>query len=68
MKKGSVYYNGKVDYTIYSCCCNADRGIYYYTTYENSRITAIDMHKEDLNKDTLISYELVRDPQILDGN
>ncbi|MDO5140463.1 MAG: choloylglycine hydrolase [Eubacteriales bacterium] len=52
------------EYTIYSSCCNTDRGIYYYTTYENSQITGVDMHREDLESDSLISYELVKGQQI----
>ena len=31
--------------TIYTSCCNADQGIYYYTTYDNHRISAVDMEK-----------------------
>ena len=50
--------------TVYSSCCNTDKGIYYYTTYENSRITAVDMHKEDLEGTELISYELIKQQQI----
>jgi len=42
--------------TIYSSCCNTDRGIYYYTSYENRRITAVDLHRENLNGDELVSY------------
>ncbi|BDP57717.1 hypothetical protein EfmJHP36_21960 [Enterococcus faecium] len=41
--------DGKYEYTIYSSCCNVDKGIYYYRTYEDSQITAIDMNKEDLD-------------------
>jgi choloylglycine hydrolase len=48
--------------TIYSACCNLERGIYYYTTYNNSRITGIDMHKEDLDGTALVCYPL-RDTQ-----
>ena len=50
--------------TVYSSCCNTDKGIYYYTTYENSQITAVDMHKEDLDGQELISYELIKKQQI----
>ncbi len=50
--------------TVYSSCCNTDKGIYYYTTYENSQITAVDMHKEDLDGQELISYELIKNQQI----
>lgn len=60
--------NGAYEYTLYSSCCNTDRGIYYYTTYNNSRITAIKMHKENLSGDELISYPLIFDPQFLYQN
>ena len=52
------------EYTIYSSCCNMDKGIYYYTTYENSQISGVDMHHENLDGDALISYELVKGQQI----
>lgn len=69
---GSVYqqrglvHMGKGEYeiTIYSSCCNTDKGIYYYTTYENSQITAVDMHREDLDGKELINYPLVTGQQI----
>ncbi len=46
--------------TQYSSCCNASRGIYYYTTYENSNVWGVDMHREDLNAASIISYDLIR--------
>ncbi len=52
------------EYTIYSSCCNADKGIYYYTTYENSQITGVDMHAEDLDKDQVVTYPLITGQQI----
>ena len=55
---------GKFEITYYSCCCNTDRGIYYYTTYENSRITAVDMHREDLDGNRVVSYPLITGQQI----
>ena len=42
--------------TVYSSCCNIDKGIYYYKTYENFNIIAIDMHKENLDGSELILY------------
>lgn len=39
--EGCVRINGHYEKTVYSCCCNMDKGIYYYTTYENSRVTGI---------------------------
>ena len=59
---------GKFEYTLYSSCCNADKGIYYYTTYDNSRITAVDMHREDLARTDLIRYPLRRKQDILKEN
>ncbi len=50
--------------TIYSSCVNMDKGIYYYTTYENSQISGVDMHKEDLDSASLINYDLIKGQQI----
>ena len=55
---------GKYEITIYTSCCNADRGIYYYTTYGNHRITAVDMHAEDLESMELVRYPLLGTEQI----
>ena len=44
------------------------RGIYYYTTYENSQITAVDMHRENLDSDALIRYPVIQSPSILEQN
>ena len=45
--------------TQYTSCCNTAKGVYYYTAYDNHRITAVDMHREDLASDCLISYPLL---------
>lgn len=55
---------GHYEYTIYSSCCNTDKGIYYYTTYKNSQISAVNMYNENLEGTTVISYPLVTDQQI----
>lgn len=44
--------------TLYSSCCNTAKGIYYYKTYENTHITAVFLHKEDLNGVNLIQYPI----------
>ena len=59
---------GKYEITIYSSCMNMDKGIYYYTTYENSQITAIDMNKENLDGNNLTSYNLIKGQQIFFQN
>ena len=51
--------NGKYEITIYSSCCNANKGIYYYTTYNNHQINSIDMNKENLDSKELIKYKLI---------
>ncbi len=48
------------EYTIYSSCCNTDKGIYYYTTYDNRQITCVNMYHEDLEGDQVVYYELIR--------
>ena len=50
--------NGAFEITIYTSCCNLDRGIYYYTTYDNQQISAVDMHKTALEHAELICYPL----------
>ncbi len=59
---------GKYEITIYTSCCNADRGIYYYTTYDNARISAVDMHAENLDAKTLARFAPVTESQILYQN
>ncbi len=68
-QRGCVHMGeGKYEITIYSSCCNLDRGIYYYKTYENSQITSIDMYKENLDSTNLINYDLIKCQQILMQN
>ncbi len=55
---------GRYEITLYTSCCNADKGIYYYTTYNNHQITAVDLHRESLDGSALIRYPLVTDEQI----
>lgn len=49
----------KYEYTIYTSCCNASKGIYYYTTYENHQISGVDMHRENLDGDSLSRFPLI---------
>lgn len=55
---------GKYEITIYTSCCNGDKGIYYYTTYGNHQITGVDMHREDLDGNGLISCPMIVEEQI----
>ena len=56
--------NGKYEKTIYSSCCNTDEGIYYYKTYNNSQINAVDMNKENLDGSNLYIYPLINEQNI----
>lgn len=56
--------DGKFEITIYTSCCNGDKGIYYYTTYDNHQITAVNMHKENLEGISLVRYPLILGEQI----
>lgn len=56
--------NGEYEYTVYSSCCNVDKGIYYYKTYENSQITAINMHKENLDGNKTIIFPVIKQENI----
>lgn len=55
---------GKYEITIYTSCWNADRGIYYHTTYNNHQISAVDMHSADLDGSALYSCPLQDKEQI----
>lgn len=50
--------------TVYSSCCNTSKGIYYYKTYNNSQITAVDMYKENLDGQRLVAYPMLTGQQI----
>lgn len=59
---------GKYEITIYTSCWNADKGIYYYTTYTNHQITAVDMHRENLDGVGLVRYKMIQEENILSQN
>lgn len=56
--------SGKFEITLYSSCCNADKGIYYYTTYENRQITAVSLRAENLDGRELVRFPLVQKQNI----
>lgn len=67
-QEGCVKVGNHYEKTIYSSCCNTKKGIYYYTTYKNSQITSVHMHREQLDRADLISYPLRNTPQIIAEN
>lgn len=56
--------DGKYEITLYTSCCNTAKGIYYYTTYENSQINAVDMHRIDLDGRNLVRYPVINKQNI----
>lgn len=63
-QKGCAKVGEGYEITNYSSCCNTDKGIYYYTTYYNSSVNAVDMHRENLDLKALISYKLIKKQNI----
>lgn len=59
---------GTLDITVYSSCINAKKGLYYYTTYDNSRITCVNMYGTDLDSDILSRFPLVSEQSVLYQN
>ncbi len=58
LKGAAITSSGVLDYTTYSCCVNADKGIYYYKTYGNSSITAVSLHGVSIDGNKLVEYAL----------
>ena len=62
MPKGCVLVqNGEYEYTRYSSCCNTDKGIYYYKTYDDLNIKKVELNSFNLNDNKLFER------QALDG-
>ena len=65
-QRGCVQLENKdYEYTVYSSCCNTEKGIYYYKTYENTRIMAVDMHRANLDGQRLASYPIQKEWDVL---
>ncbi len=52
------------DVTQYTSCMCQSSGIYYYNTYNNSRINAIDMNKENLDGDEIKNFAYLEEADI----
>ena len=55
---------GKYEITAYTSCINLSRGIYYYTTYENRAISAVDLFRCDLEGGELSRFSLQNEQNI----
>ena len=56
--QGCVRLKDGLEKTVYSSCCNADTGVYYYKTYDNSQITAVSLHNIRTKENSLDIYPL----------
>lgn len=56
--------DGRYEITRYTSCMNTGKGIYYYTTYENQRINAVDLHRCELESSDLFCFPLADGPDI----
>ena len=58
MPCGCVLIGGKPEITVYASCCNADTGVYHYTTYENRAVTSVSLFDADLDGSALFCRPL----------
>lgn len=67
--KGSCALDGGgYETTLYTSCMNATRGVLYYTCYDNRQITAVDMHKVNLDGTMIIRYPFIHGERIFAQN
>ena len=52
--------DGKYEITVYTSCINLDKGIFYYTTYENSCVSCVEMRKEKLDAKEIRLFPFVK--------
>lgn len=57
--------SGEYEFTQYSACINASRGLYYCKTYDGLGLTCVDLRREDLEGQTLARYPLMPNQQVL---
>ena len=59
---------GEYEITQYTCGANTKTLQFYYTTYFNPCVNMVDMMKEDLDSDTVITYPVIRKMDIVPQN
>lgn len=67
-QRGCVKLGDRYEITNYTSCCNADEGVYYYTTYNNFSINAVDMNRQNLDESCLFQFELNNEQDIKFNN
>ena len=53
--------DGVPETTQYCSCINTNKGIYYYTTYDNSCLNAVNMYSENLDCERLYTFSLIKE-------
>ncbi len=56
---------GHYDITSYTSCINANKGLYYYTTYNNRQITCVNMHNTNLDGADISRFPIILKENIL---
>lgn len=56
--------NGELEKTVYTSCCDSKNSIYYFTTYCNRRINAVQLKKENIDSNNLIEYQIQNEQEI----
>ena len=59
MPRGAVINEKSDDITLYTSCMLLQKGIYYYSTYNNNGISAVDMNKEDLDGKEIKRFDYI---------
>lgn len=57
--KGCCDVGGSPEYTIYTSCIDADKGVYYYKTYDGLGVSSVDMSKENLDGSELLRFPMM---------
>lgn len=58
--KGCVRADAGNDYTVYTSCCNAEKGVYYVKTYGRHQINRFNIHTENLESNALKIFDLAQ--------
>lgn len=67
--RGCVRANdGRYVITAYTSCIDLERGIYYYTTYHNHALSAVQLHRCHLDVTSLLTYPLCQTERIAEQN
>ncbi len=64
--------NGGKVYSLYTSCCDVDKGIYHYVGYYDPKFVSVDMFREDLTADNPVWYPFLTSnisvPNVCDGD